>query len=165
MHEFIFSKSNVRPVLDVVLQWSVPELFHPAWLRLTYKTIFRGARTSHTDAFERCPARLSTASARRLKWKGVLLMSLGNLTWQRFWMKENYDSNKEIKITRFFPSKIYMCSLSSLIPSLLLFVFIPQKHGFYTPPFFLSLYLQTTSLVYKHKNKLNYLHLPRKSSN
>ena len=131
------AKTNVRPVLDAVLCWGVPELFHPAWLRLTYKTIFRRARTSLTEAFERYPARLSTASARRLKWKGVLLMLLGNLTWQRFWMKENYDNNKEIKITRFFPSKIYMCSLSSLVPSLVLFVFIPQKHGFYTPPFFL----------------------------
>ena len=40
---------------------------------------------------------------------------LENLTCQRFWMKENYDNNKEFKITRFFPSKIYMCSLWSLV--------------------------------------------------
>ena len=39
---------------------------------------------------------------------------LGNLTWQRFWTKENYDNNKEFKI-RIFPSKIYMCFLWSLV--------------------------------------------------
>ena len=30
------------------------------------------------------------------------------------WIKENYDNNKETKLTRFFPSKIYMFSLWSL---------------------------------------------------
>ena len=34
---------------------------------------------------------------------------LGNLTWQRFWMKENYDKNEEFKITRIFLSKTGMC--------------------------------------------------------
>ena len=30
-------------------------------------------------------------------------------------MKENYDNNKEFKITIIFPSKIYMCFLLSLV--------------------------------------------------
>ena len=30
-------------------------------------------------------------------------------------MKENYDKNKEFNIKRIFPSKIYICSLLSLV--------------------------------------------------
>ena len=48
-------------------------------------------------------------------------------------MKENYDNNKEIKITRIFPSKHYMGSLLSLYHLYFssAFAFISQEHGFY----------------------------------
>ena len=46
---------------------------------------------------------------------------LGNLTWQRFLMKENCDNNKEIKITRFFLLK-FTCVLFEVL-SLSVFLF------------------------------------------
>ena len=39
-------------------------------------------------------------------------------------MNENYGNNKELKIARIFPSKIYMCSLLSLISIYFTFVLL-----------------------------------------
>ena len=52
---------------------------------------------------------------------GIWHHILGNLIWQRFWMKENYENKKEFKIRRIFPSKIDMCSLCSLVSKYFLF--------------------------------------------
>ena len=46
-------------------------------------------------------------------------------------MKENYDNNKEFKITRIFSSKIYMCFFLSPVPkcfSFLLCLFLYRKN-------------------------------------
>ena len=64
--------------------------------------------------------------------------------WQRFWTKENYDNNDEFKIRRVFPSKVYMCSLLSLVSisfTFLLRLFLYRKNmiSINTLPFFLSL--------------------------
>ena len=64
-------------------------------------------------------------------WTSICLLLLGNLTWQRFWMKKNYDNNKEFKITRIFHSKIYMCSVWSLVStcfSFLLRLFLHREN-------------------------------------
>ena len=69
--------------------------------------------------------------------------ALGNLTWQRFWMKENYHNNKEFKIKRIVPSKIDMRSFWRLVSkcvSFLLRLFLYRKNMVSTKilPFSLS---------------------------
>ena len=69
---------------------------------------------------------------------------LANLTWQRFWTKENYENNDKFKIRRVFPSKVYMCSLLSLVSMsftflLCLFLYLKNMISINTLPFFLSL--------------------------
>ena len=67
---------------------------------------------------------------------------LGNVTWQRFWMKEHYNNNKEFKTARIFPSKINM-SLWSLVSNcfsflLRLFLYCENMVSTTTLIFFLS---------------------------
>ena len=74
--------SHLRPILDALLCSGVPELFHIARLRSTYySTSYSTAQIDVLgvlgrpvlNAFERRAARLSAASARCLKRKGILL--------------------------------------------------------------------------------------------
>ena len=67
---------------------------------------------------------------------------LGKVTWQRFWMKEHYNNNKEFKTARIFPSKINM-SLWSLVSNcfsflLRLFLYCENMVSTTTLIFFLS---------------------------
>ena len=69
---------HVRPILDAVLCWGVPQLFHIARLRSTYKPFFRSARTSRPERLWKacCKPQHGFSMASKMKRRSVNVIFL-----------------------------------------------------------------------------------------
>ena len=77
----LFNSSALRPILDAVLCWGMPELFHIAQLRSTYKTIFMRARTSRAERLWKacCTPQHGFSTAFKMKRRSVDVIFLCKL--------------------------------------------------------------------------------------
>ena len=71
----------IKPILDAVLCWGVPEVFHIARLRSTYKTFFRRARTSRAERILKvcCTPQHGFSTTSKMKKRSVDIIFLCRL--------------------------------------------------------------------------------------